>query len=86
MLRIEELEQEIRDFVNDEDLYDLYFEDNLDDWNELCTSMDILGDTCHALYYFEDTGLGKESGEKYLKLYGFFSIYLFTTRCYKTNL
>jgi len=29
-----------------------------------------LGDTCQALEYYEDYGLGDEYGEKYLKLYG----------------
>jgi len=72
MKRIYELGDKIRDYVNTKNLYDIYYKDNLDDWMKLCVSMDILRDTCNALRYFEESGFGKDVGETYLKLYGFF--------------
>jgi len=71
MRRISALEQQIRTYVNDANLYDRYFDSHLDDeWETLCVSMNILGDTCLALEYYEASGIGDEYGEKYLKLYG----------------
>jgi hypothetical protein len=69
--QISDLEQKIRDFVNNHNLYDKYFKNHfLDEWIILCVSMDILGDTCLALEYYENSGLGDKDGEKYLNLYG----------------
>lgn len=71
MRRISDLEQKIRDYVNNANLLDRYFDNRPDDdWMALCVSMDTLGDTCQALEYYENNGLGDEYGEKYLKLYG----------------
>lgn len=38
--------------------------------NILCSSMDIIEDSILAIKYYIKNGLGKEVGEKYLKLYG----------------
>ena len=70
MRRISALEHQVRDFVNNANLYEKYFKSRLDEWNALCVAMDILGDTCVALEYYEDSGMGDTDGEKYLKLYG----------------
>jgi len=71
MRRISDLEHKIRGYVNNANLLDRYFDGRPDDeWMALCVSMNTLGDTCQALEYYEDYGLGDEYGEKYLKLYG----------------
>lgn len=70
MNRIQELEQQIRDYVNKDGLYERYFESHLDEWNALCVAMDTLGDTSLALGYYEAFGIGNRDDEKYLKLYG----------------
>jgi len=71
MRRISALEQKIREYVNNANLLDRYFNSRPDDeWMTLCVSMNTLGDTCQALEYYEDYGIGNDYGEKYLKLYG----------------
>ena len=71
MRRISTLEHKIRGYVNNANLFDRYFDDRPDDeWKALCVSMNILGDTCLALEYYEASGIGDDYGEKYLKLYG----------------
>jgi len=71
MRRISALEQKIREYVNNANLLDRYFNSCPDDeWMTLCVSMNTLGDTCQALEYYEDYGIGNDYGEKYLKLYG----------------
>ena len=72
MRRISALEQQIRNYVNNTNLYEKYFTSHLDEWNTLCVAIDTLGDTCLALEYYEASGIGDEDGEKYLKLYGLF--------------
>ncbi|HCL90213.1 MAG TPA: hypothetical protein DHW70_02650 [Candidatus Atribacteria bacterium] len=71
MRQISNLEQKIRDYVNNANLLDRYFYNRPDDeWMALCVSMNTLGDTCQAIEYYEDYGLGDDYSEKYLKLYG----------------
>ena len=71
MRRISDLEQKIRDYVNNAKLPDWYLEKRPEDeWMALCVSMNTLGDTCEALEYYEKNGLGNDYSEKYLKLYG----------------
>ena len=70
MRRISALEQQIRNYLNNTNLYERRFKSHLDEWNALCVAMDILGDTCLSLEYYEASGIGDEYGEKYLKLYG----------------
>ena len=71
MRRISDLEHKIRGYVNNANLLDRYFDGRPDDeWMTLCVSMNTLGDTCQALEYYEDYGLGVDYNEKYLKLYG----------------
>ena len=52
------------------DMRHRYFQPRHDDWNLLCVAMDTLDDTCLALEDYEAAGLGTESREKYLRLYG----------------
>lgn len=72
MDRITKSEQKIRDYVNQLNLYDRYYTENLDDWVTLCAAMDILGDTCTALEYYESLNISKQNndGNNYLNLYG----------------
>ena len=70
MRRISALEQKIRHYVNDPNLYDTHFKNDVDQWNALCVAMDTLGDSCLALGHYEASGIGDDYGEKYLKLYG----------------
>jgi hypothetical protein len=70
MNNVQRLASSIRNYVNTANLYDKYYKDNLDSWNMLCVSMDVIEDTCEALQHFEAEGIGDGVGEKYLKLYG----------------
>ena len=70
MRRISALEQQIRNYLNNTNLYERCFKSHLDEWNALCVAMDTIGDTCLSLEYYEASGIGDEYGEKYLKLYG----------------
>jgi hypothetical protein len=72
MRRIEHLSTQIREHTYpwNSDMRDRYFQSRRDDWNLLCVAMDTLDDTCLALEDYEAAGLGTESGEKYLRLYG----------------
>jgi len=60
----------IRDKVNKLNLYKKRFKNSSKDWNILCSAMDTVEDTCEACLEFEKKGLGKNNGEKYLRLYG----------------
>ncbi len=64
------MENKIREIINRENYYDKYFKNNLDDWNILCSAMDVIGDTTLAIQDFLDQGIGQDKGEKYLRLYG----------------
>ena len=70
MNNILSLASKIRDYVNTSNLYDKCYKNNLDKWKMLCVSMDTLEDTCEALLHFESEGIGDNTGEKYLNLYG----------------
>lgn len=70
MNNMERLASSIRNCVNNSNLYDKCYKDNLDKWTVLCVSMDTLEDTCTALLHFESEGIGDDTGEKYLNLYG----------------
>jgi hypothetical protein len=72
MKNISQLEQVIRDKVNNCRLYDRLFKDIPDEWYALCVAMDILADTCLALEDYESSGFGKCLDEQYLRMYGFF--------------
>ena len=76
MNRISGLEERIRAHVNDAFLYEGYFTDDLNTWQTLCAAMDILGDTCLALLQFEENGIGRSLGEKYINLYGLFQSFI----------
>lgn len=69
MRKIFEIAGKIRDNVNKTNLYE---KNLIDDWNIICVAMDTLEDSCLALLDFESRGVGKNDGEKYLRLYGFF--------------
>lgn len=70
MHRIAELENSIRSFVNEHDLYGRYFKHHLRDWQITTVSMDVLGDTSAALSSYEGIGFGTGDGDSYLQLYG----------------
>jgi hypothetical protein len=72
MKRISSLAERIREHTYkwNSDLYEHSYKDHSDEWSALCVAMDTLDDTGIALEYFEGQGLGKDDGEKYLKLYG----------------
>lgn len=77
MKKLSNIGEKIRDYINKKNLYDIYFKGKLDDWNAFCVALDTLDDSCLSLLYFESHGLGRQDGEKYLKLYGLFqSIFL----------
>jgi len=73
------MDHKIREIINRNgiEFYEKYFNNHIDDWNILCASMDIIGDTTLAIQNFKETGIGQNTGEKYLKLYGLLqAIYL----------
>jgi len=66
------MEQKIREIINRNggEFYEKYFQNHINDWNILCTSMDIIGDTTLAIHDFKKVGISQDDGEKYLRLYG----------------
>jgi hypothetical protein len=62
---IDTLASDIRNFVNDNNLYDCYYKAQLADWHILCAAMDSLEDAEEALYSYEST-----EDFNYLILYG----------------
>jgi hypothetical protein len=61
--------QEIRDFINEpRKQFDLL--KNCKFWNQLCSSLDVIGDSDLAIDAYINSKFGKDDGEKYLKLYG----------------
>jgi hypothetical protein len=74
MQRISELESQIRDFINRPRKQQSLFRD-LADWNKLCSSLDVIGDTELALEaYLENIRAPAADGELYLILYGVLQI------------
>lgn len=66
------MEHNIREIINRNDIEfrRIYFKDHNDEWNILCASMDTIGDTTLAINDFQEKGIGKANGERYLRLYG----------------
>lgn len=61
--------QEIRDFINEpRKQFDLL--KNCKFWNQLCSSLDVIGDSDLAIGAYINSKFGKDDGEKHLKLYG----------------
>ena len=61
--------REIRDFINEPRkqfnlLNDLKF------WHQLCSSLDVIGDSDLAIDAYINSEFGEDDGEKYLRLYG----------------
>lgn len=61
--------REIRDFINEPRkqfnlLNDLKF------WHQLCSSLDVIGDSDLAIDAYINSDFGEDDGEKYLRLYG----------------
>ncbi len=70
MKRNKVLISEIRNYVNEKNLYESFFKSRIDEWNKICVSMDTFEDSCLALSYYENSSSGLNEGEKYLRLYG----------------
>ncbi|KAF5433529.1 hypothetical protein C5S39_01515 [Candidatus Methanophagaceae archaeon] len=61
--------QEIRDFIN-EPRKQFNLLKNPKFWNQLCSSLDVIGDSDLAIDAYINSEFGKDDGEKYLSLYG----------------
>jgi hypothetical protein len=61
--------QEIRDFIN-EPRKQFNLLKNPKFWNQLCSSLDVIGDSDLAIDAYINSEFGKDDGEKYLRLYG----------------
>jgi len=61
--------KEIREYINNpRKQYNLL--KNKPYWNQLCSSLDVIGDCDLAISAYENTEFNKRDGDKYLKLYG----------------
>lgn len=66
---IPNLEQKIRDFINEPRAKHNLLHDRAE-WNKLCSSLDVIGDTEIALDAYLNTPKSKNDGENYLAVYG----------------
>lgn len=70
MISMPELEEQIRDFINSPRKQHILLQDHAD-WNKLCSSLDVVGDTELAIdAYMENINEPASDGQKYLILYG----------------
>ena len=69
MKKISELESQIRDLINNpRKQYQLL--QNSTSWNQLCSSLDVIGDTELAIDSYIDKQYPNDDGSKYLLVYG----------------
>lgn len=61
--------QEIRDFIN-KPIKQFNLLKNHKFWNQLCSSLDVIGDSDLAIAAYTNSEFGTDDGEKYLRLYG----------------
>ena len=61
--------QEIRDFIN-KPIKQFNLLKNHKFWNQLCSSLDVIGDSDLAIAAYTNSEFGTDDGEKYLGLYG----------------
>jgi hypothetical protein len=68
-MNISRLEQKIRDFINSGRRQYVLLE-NSSDWNKLCSSLDLIGDTELAIQAYPELCMSKGYGASYLIIYG----------------
>jgi len=61
--------REIRDFIN-KPIKQFNLLKNHKLWNQLCSSLDVIGDSDLAISAYINSEFGTDDGEKYLRLYG----------------
>ena len=66
---ISELEQRIRDFINRTPKQDELLRDSKA-WNQICSSLDVIGDTDVALGAYDKAPPTDDAGATYLLIYG----------------
>ena len=69
MTTVGDLEQQIRDFINNPRKQYALLQDTAA-WNMLCSCLDLIGDTELAIAVYEQAQLPGHEGEKYLLVYG----------------
>lgn len=75
MKTIEQLETEIRDFINNPRKQSLLLKDSTV-WNKLCSALDVTGDTELAINAYISAINVNSDGEAYLIVYGILQVLL----------
>jgi len=67
--RIESLEESVRKYINTS-RYQAGLIQDLDNWNQICSSLDTIGDTLYAFQDYLETSFPKSIGLSYIYTYG----------------
>ena len=73
MVKILEQIEKVRDFINSPRKRQLLFEQTAD-WNKLCSSLDVVGDTELAIESYLKDIKPRSVGETYLAIYGILQV------------
>lgn len=68
-MNVDELEREIRGYINNPRKQHKLLGDSAQ-WNQLCSSLDVIGDTTHAVDSYEQIDWPIDIGQRYLLTYG----------------
>ena len=66
---INQLTESVRNHINTH-RYQVVLLENSDKWNQICSSLDVIGDSLLAIESYQDAEYPKDSGLKYIFTYG----------------
>lgn len=67
--RVRELEETVRNHINTHRYQSVWIE-NSDGWNQICSSLDVIGDTICSIESYQSHPFPDETGMKYIVTYG----------------
>ena len=65
-----ELEEGIREYINEPRRQSSLMKQGPGTWNKICSSLDVIGDTEEALLWYQAKGSFENDGEAYIAVYG----------------
>lgn len=69
LTNIDSLSDKIRDYINISRIQNIYIL-NKKEWNQICSSLDVLGDTNYSISSYISTSFPNNDGLKYIYIYG----------------
>ena len=67
--RVRELEESVRSHINTHRYQSVLLEDS-NSWNQICSSLDVIGDTVCSIESYQSQPFPDETGMKYIVTYG----------------